>query len=285
MYGLYGPYSVLWPIRLSKDSYETNYRAVSQHSLSIRRSTDDACLCVWPTQCLVCIFFHWKQIWNSGHIIHKYGTFFCPVKVRFIWNKLAVLVRRAIDDAFSPLETNQDTGHIMDKKYGTFLFPICLSKIHTRPITSLPAESQEAPRCFPVCSPSVLLYFQLSVWVMRQKWVIFCHVTHFLYIFCTALVQYFDMQLCERCFFLHAIVWRLFFSWKVSIGSVKRRKLLSQQCSRLPEGDHRVWWFAVHCTSAAPKTREQRPKTFGSNMREIIWSIRDAEYRTRMPIN
>ena len=29
-------------------------------------------------------------------------------------------------------------------KYGTFLFPICLSKIHTRPITSLPAESQEA---------------------------------------------------------------------------------------------------------------------------------------------
>ena len=25
-------------------------------------------------------------------------------------------------------------------------------------------------------------------------------------LFCTALVQYFDMQLCERCFFLHAIV-------------------------------------------------------------------------------
>ena len=107
----------------------------------------------------------------------------------------------------------QDTGHIMDK-YGTFLFLVCLSKIHTRPITSLPAESPEAPRCFPVCSASVLLYFQLSVWVMRQKLVIFCHVTHFLYLFCTALVQYFDMQLCERCFFLHAIVWRLFFFFK-----------------------------------------------------------------------
>ena len=110
----------------------------------------------------------------------------------------------------------QDTGRIMDK-YGTFLFPIYLSKIHTRPITSLPEQSPEAPRCFPVCSASVLLYFQLSVWVMRQKWVIFCNVTHFLYL----LLPWFSiltcncvkgvsscMQLCEGCFFFKGIDWK-----------------------------------------------------------------------------
>ena len=178
----------------------------------------------------------------------------------------------------------QNTGRIMDK-YGTFLFLVCLSKIHTRPITSLPAQSpQRLPDVF-LCAqhPYFCIFNCLSeLWgrnelssVMSPIFFIYFVLPWFSILTCNCVKGVSScMQLCEGCFFLERYrleVWNgenCFHS-----SAVGCQRVITEF------GD-------LQCTAPVPHQKpENKDQNFWLKHEGNNLEHRDAEYRTRMPIN